>query len=78
MLAAAVLLAALAAYGTVRLARTPTPFVDGVRLRIMQPNLQQDVKLQLCRQEQVMDRYIALSDRATGPQSPRRAATSRI
>ena len=38
------LLAALAAYGAVRLNRNPTAYVDGVRLRIMQPNLQQDDK----------------------------------
>ena len=41
---ASCVLAALAGYGAVRLARTPTQFVDGVRLRIMQPNLQQDEK----------------------------------
>ena len=39
-----VLLAALAGYGAMRLSRTPTAFVEGVRLRIMQPNLQQDQK----------------------------------
>ena len=37
----------MAAYGAVRLARTPTTFVDGVQLRIMQPNLQQDEQIQL-------------------------------
>ena len=36
--------ALLAAYGAVRLARTPTEFVAGVKLRIMQPNLAQDDK----------------------------------
>src|SRR5215203_3527083 len=41
---AVVLLAALAGYGAMRLSRTPTAFVEGVRLRIMQPNLQQDQK----------------------------------
>ena len=62
-------LAALAAYGALRLARTPTTFVDGVRLRIMQPNLQQDEKFNYAQKQQVMSRYLALSDRATGPQS---------
>ena len=42
------LLAALAIYGAVRLARTPTSYVEGVRLRIMQPNLQQDEKFNYC------------------------------
>ncbi len=63
------LLAALAGYGALRLARTPTTFVDGVRLRIMQPNLQQDEKFNYVAKQQVMSRYLALSDRATGPQS---------
>ena len=66
MLAAAVL-AALAAYGTVRLARTPTEFVAGVHLRIMQPNLQQDVRFNYAAKQQVLDRYIALSARAVAP-----------
>ena len=64
-----VLLAALAGYGAMRLARTPTAFVDGVRLRIMQPNLQQDEKFNYAAKQQVMSRYLALSDRSTGPQS---------
>jgi apolipoprotein N-acyltransferase len=62
-------LAAMAVFGFVRLAKTPTAFVDGVRLRIMQPNLPQDVKFKYSAKQQVLDRYIALSDRATGPQS---------
>jgi apolipoprotein N-acyltransferase len=60
-------LVALAAYGVVRLAQSPTSFVDGVRLRIMQPNLQQDEKFNYGAKQQVMSRYLALSDRATGP-----------
>jgi apolipoprotein N-acyltransferase len=63
MLAVAALVA-LAAYGTVRLARTPTRFVEGVHLRIMQPNLQQDVRFNYAAKQQVLDRYIALSERA--------------
>ena len=59
-------LAALAVHGWVRLATTPTHFVDGVRLRIMQPNLPQDVKFNHGAKQQVMARYLALSDRATG------------
>jgi apolipoprotein N-acyltransferase len=63
------LLAALAAYGTARLAATPAQFVDNVRLRIMQPNLPQDDKFNYAAKAQVMARYVSLSDRATGPQS---------
>ncbi|HEY2228592.1 MAG TPA: apolipoprotein N-acyltransferase [Xanthobacteraceae bacterium] len=65
----AVLLAGLALYGTLRLQANPTSYVDGVRLRIMQPNLQQDEKFNYSQKQQVMDRYLALSDRASGPRS---------
>ena len=41
----------------------------GVRLRIMQPNLQQDEKFNYSQKQQVMSRYLALSDRASGPQA---------
>ena len=35
----------------------------------MQPNIQQDEKFNYSAKERVMTRYLALSDRATGPQS---------
>ena len=63
------LLAVLAIYGAVRLAQTPTQFVAGVKLRIMQPNLAQDEKFNYGAKSQVMSRYLALSDRATGPEA---------
>jgi apolipoprotein N-acyltransferase len=66
MLAVAMLIG-LAAYGTVRLAGAPTRFVEGVHLRIMQPNLQQDVRFNYAAKQQVLDRYIALSQRAGAP-----------
>jgi apolipoprotein N-acyltransferase len=65
----AALLGGLAIYGALRLRDTPTTFVDGVRLRIMQPNLQQDEKFNYSQKQQVMERYLALSDRASGPRS---------
>jgi apolipoprotein N-acyltransferase len=65
----AVVLIGLAGYGALRLRTTPTGMVEGVRLRIMQPNLQQDDKFKYSQKEQVMSRYLALSDRASGPQS---------
>jgi apolipoprotein N-acyltransferase len=61
-------IAALAVYGAVRLAKTPTTFVPGVALRIMQPNLQQDTKFNYGAKERVMQRYLALSDKALDPQ----------
>ncbi len=61
---AAVVLVALAGYGVWRLAQTPTTFVDGVRLRLVQPNIQQDQRFNYSQRHAVMDRYVALSDRA--------------
>jgi apolipoprotein N-acyltransferase len=65
----AILLAGLAAGGAWRLNSAPTQFVDGVKLRIMQPNLQQDEKFNYSQKQSVMARYLTLSDRASGPQS---------
>jgi apolipoprotein N-acyltransferase len=67
--AALLVLAAMAVFGGARLARTPTAQVAGVKLRIMQPNLQQDVRFNYAAKAQVMQKYLALSDRATGPQT---------
>ena len=52
-----------------RLWQHPTAYVSGVKLRIMQPNLQQDEKFNYAAKAQVMERYLRLSDRATGPNS---------
>jgi apolipoprotein N-acyltransferase len=62
-------LAGLGGWGALRLQHTPTEFVDGVRLRIMQPNLQQDVRFNYAARQQVMERYITLSNQAPGPGS---------
>ncbi len=66
--AALVVLAAMGAYGAMRLTRHPTTLTD-VRLRIMQPNLPQDERFNYSAKASVMQKYLALSDRATGPQS---------
>lgn len=63
------LLIAMFGFGAWRLSQTPTQFVAGTKLRIMQPNLQQDVKFNYAAKADVMRKYLALSDRATGPQS---------
>jgi apolipoprotein N-acyltransferase len=68
-LLALMLLAALAGFGVARLHAHPTAYVKGVKLRIMQPDLQQDEKFNYEARDKIMARYIALSDRATGPQS---------
>jgi apolipoprotein N-acyltransferase len=62
-------LAALTAYGAARLWLHPTDYVANVKLRIMQPDLQQDEKFNYSAKESIMARYTRLSDRATGPQS---------
>jgi apolipoprotein N-acyltransferase len=61
--AAVLVLFALAGFGLARLARTPTNLVDGVQLRIMQPNLPQDVRFNYSARQEVVDRYLALSAR---------------
>ncbi len=67
--ASLLVLAAMGIYGMLRLNSHPTQFVDGVKLRLMQPNLQQDVKFNYSAKQMVMDKYLSLSDRSTGPQS---------
>jgi apolipoprotein N-acyltransferase len=67
--AAAAIVIALVVHGAIRLAAHPTEFVDGVRLRIMQPAVSQDTKFNYGAKHEVMQRYLALSDRSSGPQS---------
>jgi apolipoprotein N-acyltransferase len=60
-LAALIALAVLALFGSWRLSRMPPAFIEGVALRIMQPNLQQDSKFNYSAKAQVMSHYIRLS-----------------
>jgi apolipoprotein N-acyltransferase len=73
---ALVLLAAMLAFGAIRLTLLPTAMVDRVKLRIMQPNLQQDVKFNYAAKAEVMQKYLTLSDRASGPESTGVAAAN--
>jgi apolipoprotein N-acyltransferase len=57
-------LTALAAYGGSRLASHPTETVDGVHLRIMQPNIPQDERFRYAAKAQIMNRYVSMSQRA--------------
>jgi len=68
-LTALLLLAAMGIFGGVRLGLHPTTTVANVKLRIMQPNLQQDVRFNYSAKAEVMQKYLTLSDRASGPQS---------
>jgi apolipoprotein N-acyltransferase len=66
---ALVLLVAMGIFGAVRLSLQPTVTVANAKLRIMQPNLQQDVRFNYSAKAEVMQKYLTLSDRASGPQS---------
>jgi apolipoprotein N-acyltransferase len=66
---ALLLLIAMGIFGVVRLGLQPTATVANVKLRIMQPNLQQDVRFNYSAKPEVMQKYLTLSDRASGPQS---------
>ncbi len=67
--AALSLLVAMGIFGGIRLGLHPTTDVADVKLRIMQPNLQQDVRFNYSAKAEVMQKYLTLSDRAAGPQS---------
>ncbi|HEY2210974.1 MAG TPA: apolipoprotein N-acyltransferase [Bradyrhizobium sp.] len=66
---ALLVLAAMGIFGGVRLGLQPTMTAANVKLRIMQPNLQQDVRFNYSAKAEVMQKYLTLSDRASGPQS---------
>ncbi len=62
---AALLLVAMLGFGYQRLASGETDYVEGVKLRLMQPNLQQDAKFRPENGASILRNYLALSDRAT-------------
>jgi apolipoprotein N-acyltransferase len=66
---ALMLLLAMTVFGAIRLSRQPTVLVANTKLRIMQPNLQQDARFNYAAKAEVMKKYLTLSDRASGPQS---------
>ncbi len=65
----AVILGGMAVFGLLRIPSSPTPQVEGVRIRVMQPNLPQDAKFQPALAREIVDRYLALSDRPTSPRT---------
>ena len=66
-LAAGLVLAAMALTGAARLPAGPDATVPGIRLRLVQPNLNQDAKFRPENRADILDRYIELSDRAAAP-----------
>jgi len=65
---ALVTLVAMGGFGVARLTLHPTDLTK-VKLRIMQPNLQQDERFNYSAKAEVMQKYLTLSDRASGPES---------
>jgi apolipoprotein N-acyltransferase len=63
-------LASLALFGVVRIPSEPTGTVEGVRLRIMQPNLPQDAKFNPQNAGPIMQRYLSISAGGGGPDAP--------
>jgi apolipoprotein N-acyltransferase len=66
---AALTLVLLAAFGAWRVPQAAAPTVAGIKLRIMQPNLAQDAKFRPEARDEIMRRYLSISDRATSPTS---------
>lgn len=66
---AALLMAGMTAFGALRVPSAPSPVVADVRLRIMQPNLAQDARFRIENRDEIMRRYLTLSDRATSPRA---------
>jgi apolipoprotein N-acyltransferase len=58
----------LGAYGWHRLTNIQVTNVEGVKLRLMQPNISQNLKWQPEQRPVVMRRYLTLSDQATSPE----------
>jgi apolipoprotein N-acyltransferase len=58
----------LGAFGWHRLTNTQVGEVSGVKLRLMQPNISQNLKWQPDQRPAVMRRYLTLSDQATSPE----------
>ena len=66
-LAALAVLAGLAGYGAWRVPAAPDPMVAGVRLRLIQPNVPQDARFRAEMRDEIVGKYLELSDRAVSP-----------
>lgn len=69
VLLAVLLLMVMGVVGALRLKTGSAEFETGIKLRIMQPNIPQDAKFRPENKEMILRHYLALSDRATSPQS---------
>jgi apolipoprotein N-acyltransferase len=68
VIAAGAALVLFAAFGAARLMLAGPAPLSEVKLRIMQPNLPQDDKFKPALKDQIMARYLALSDRRASPE----------
>jgi apolipoprotein N-acyltransferase len=68
LIVSALALFLLGAYGWHRLSNNEIANVEGVKLRLMQPNISQNLKWQPEQRPAVMRRYLSLSDQATSPE----------
>ncbi len=66
-LASIFVLIGIALFGAIRLGVGNVAFEPNVRLRLMQPNLQQDAKFRTEAMPEILSHYLSLSDRATSP-----------
>ena len=66
LVAAALALVALGGFGAARLALSPTAF-DTTTVRVLQPEIPQDMKSQENARDTIMDAYMALTDEARDP-----------
>jgi len=72
------LLAAIALFGAVRLNGAELSFRPNLDVRIMQPNVPQDEKFSADFRDEIMARYLALSNEATSPDHPSAASAQLI
>lgn len=76
---ALVLLAIQFGYGVSRLDKARGEFVDNVRLRLVQPNLTQEERLNAAKREEIIERLIALSAEPVGnPEDPEQKQPTHI
>jgi apolipoprotein N-acyltransferase len=62
-------LGGISGWGALRLMRHPTQFVDKVHLRLMQPNLQQDIRFNYAARQEIINRYVTLSQNSQDAQA---------
>ncbi len=58
----------LALFGGWRVSATPVDLVEGVRLRIVQPDIPQDARFRPEERDAILARYLELSDKASSPE----------